>query len=288
MSKENVELVTNLQPAADVDIAELLRSDDIWSALVGAIAPYFHPDFESGAPGVPGTERVHVGLDGLRAAWLEWIEPWLTYRTEIEQVIDAGDRVLLLTHDYGRREGVAQEVKVDGSAVWTVSDGKIVRACFYTARSEAFAAAGCGILTDMAEESRIPDLVELGERIREATVRRDLDAIMAFFTADAVWDASPMGIGTFEGQAAIRGFWEDWISSYEDFELQTVEAHDLGNGGSFGVAVQRGRLLGSSGQLELRYAAVNEWEDGKIARITNYTDIDEARAAAERLAQERA
>ena len=29
-----------------------------------------------------------------------------------------------------------------------------------------------------------------------------------------------------------------------------------------------------------------EWEDGKIARITNYTDVDEARAAAERLAQE--
>jgi len=28
-------------------------------------------------------------------------------------------------------------------------------------------------------------------------------------------------------------------------------------------------------------------EDGKIARITNYTDIDEARAAAERLAEER-
>ncbi|MGA8364525.1 MAG: hypothetical protein WB709_08385 [Solirubrobacteraceae bacterium] len=28
------------------------------------------------------------------------------------------------------------------------------------------------------------------------------------------------------------------------------------------------------------------WEGGKIARITNYTDIDEARAAAERLAQE--
>ena len=288
MSKENVELVTNLQPAADVDIAELFRNDDIWSALADAIAPFFRPDFESVAPGVPGTERVHVGLDGLRAAWLEWIEPWLTYRTEIEQVIDAGDRVLLLTHDYGRREGVAQEVKVDGSAVWTVGNGKIVRACFYTARSEAFAAAGCGILTDMAEESRIPDLVELGERIREATVRRDLDAIMAFFTADAVWDASPMGIGTFEGQAAIRGFWEDWISSYEDFELQTVEAHDLGNGVSFGVAVQRGRLLGSSGQLELRYAAVNEWEDGKIARITNYTDIDEARAAAERLTQERA
>lgn len=38
---------------------------------------------------------------------------------------------------------------------------------------------------------------------------------------------------------------------------------------------------------QLRYGTVSVWEDGKIARITHYTDIDEARAAAERLAQER-
>ncbi len=137
-----MELVTKLQVAPDVDIAELFRNDDLWASLVEAVAPFFHPDFESVAPGVPGTEKVHVGLDGLRTAWLEWMEPWLTYRTEIVQAIDAGDRVLLLTHDYGRREGVAQEVKVDGSAVWTVSHGKIARACFFPARSEAFAAAG--------------------------------------------------------------------------------------------------------------------------------------------------
>jgi SnoaL-like domain len=91
---------------------------------------------------VPGTEKVHVGLDGLRAAWLEWLEPWLTYRTEIKQALDAGDRVLLLTQDYGRHGGTALEVKVDGSAVWTISDGNIARADFFSFRSEAFKAAG--------------------------------------------------------------------------------------------------------------------------------------------------
>jgi ketosteroid isomerase-like protein len=140
----------------------------------------------------------------------------------------------------------------------------------------------------VAEESATPDLVELGQRIVEMAGTRDLDAIMAFYKPDTVWDASPMGIGTFEGHAAVRGFWEDWLSSYEDWKLQTVEIQDLGNGVTFGVLVQRGRLLGSSGELELRYAYVSEWEDDKIARITNYTDIDEARAAAERIAWERA
>jgi ketosteroid isomerase-like protein len=142
MSQENVELVTNLQLAPDVNIAEVFRSDEMWSALADAVVPLFHPNFEIVPPGVPGTENVYIGLDGLRAAWLGWMEPWLTYRTEIKQAIDAGDRVLLLTQDYGRREGVAEEVKVDGSAVWTVSGGKIARAEFFAHRSDAFKAAG--------------------------------------------------------------------------------------------------------------------------------------------------
>ena len=139
----------------------------------------------------------------------------------------------------------------------------------------------------MSEESTTPDLVELVRRTVETASKGDLDAIMAFYTPDAVWDMSPLGMGVFEGQAALRGFMEDWLASYEEWELQVVEVQDLGNAVTWGVLVQKGRPVGSSGEVELRYASVSEWEDGKIARITNYTDMDEARAAAERLAEER-
>jgi ketosteroid isomerase-like protein len=132
-----------------------------------------------------------------------------------------------------------------------------------------------------------PDLVELARRRVEATGKRDLGAMMVFHTPDAVWDTSPMGMGTFEGQAAIREFAEDWLSSYEDWELQMVEAQDLGNGVGFAVLAQAGRLVGSSSEVKLRYEAVSEWEDGKIGQITNDTGIDKALAAAERLAEER-
>ena len=153
----------------------------------------------------------------------------------------------------------------------------------------AVALADFGILgREMSEESATPDLTELVRRSVEAAARGDLDANIAFYTHDAVWDASPMGIGTFEGQVAMRGFWEDWLSSYEGWGLQPVEVQELGNGVTFAVLDQRGRLLGSSGEIELRYASVCKWQEGKIARVTNYTDIDEARAAAERLAQQRA
>ena len=139
----------------------------------------------------------------------------------------------------------------------------------------------------MAEESTTPDLVERQKRATEAANRRDLDAVMAFIAPDAVYDMSPVGMGVFEGQAAARGFIEDWWASYEEHEFEAEETLDLGNGVGFRVLIQTGRPVGSSGEVELRYAVVSVWEDGLIVRVTNYTDIDQARAAAECLAEER-
>ena len=145
-----------------------------------------------------------------------------------------------------------------------------------------------GILHVVSEESTTPDLVELQKGLTEAANRRDLDAMMAFFAPDAVYDMSPIGMGVFEGRAAARGFIEDWWGSYEQYEFEAKETLDLGNGVGFRVLIQKGRPVGSSGEVQLRYAAVGVWEGGKIVRMTNYNDIDEARAAAERLARERA
>ena len=39
--------------------------------------------------------------------------------------------------------------------------------------------------------------------------------------------------------------------------------------------------------MQPRYAIVAVWVEGLIVRIMNYTDIDEARGAAERLAESR-
>ena len=137
------------------------------------------------------------------------------------------------------------------------------------------------------EESNTPDLVELARRLVRPASERDLDRIMNFYAPDAVHDVSPMGLGTFTGQAAIRSFLEDWFASYEEYEFEAEEILDLGNGVSFAVLFQQARLLASSGEIQLRYAAVGVWEGEKLKRLTNYSDIDEARAAAERLTKER-
>jgi ketosteroid isomerase-like protein len=89
-----------------------------------------------------GSEPTYTGLEGLRASWLDWLAPWATYRVEIEEVIDCGEQVLMLVHDFGRRDESTEEVKSNNAAVWTVRDGKVARAEFYADRAWALKAVG--------------------------------------------------------------------------------------------------------------------------------------------------
>ena len=83
----------------------------------------------------------------------------------------------------------------------------------------------------MSEESTTPDLVELTRRAYESFSRRDLDAVMRYYDHDSVLDLSPVGLGRYEGQAAIRGLFEDWIGAYEEFEMEPGEILDVDSGG---------------------------------------------------------
>jgi ketosteroid isomerase-like protein len=131
-----------------------------------------------------------------------------------------------------------------------------------------------------------PDLIELTRQLYDAANSGNFDAMTSFFAHDAVW-VTDEGIGTFEGVAAIRRFVEDWQGSYEQYEAEVEEALDLGRGLTFAVSMQRGRLRGSSRDVQIRFAAVYTWAEGIIVRMTSYSEIDKARAAAERLAEER-
>jgi ketosteroid isomerase-like protein len=139
----------------------------------------------------------------------------------------------------------------------------------------------------MPEESTTPDLAERVRGSLAAANSGDYDVMMSFQAPHAVWDMSPMGMGTFEGAVAIRGFYEDWIGAYADFEMEAEDIRDLGNGVTIAVIVQNARPVGSTGYVRLRYAGVSVWEADVAVHTTNYTDIDKARAAAERLAEER-
>ncbi len=140
----------------------------------------------------------------------------------------------------------------------------------------------------MSDEPATPDLVELTRRVFEAMNRRDMDAVVSRCLPDCVYDPSPTGqVGVFEGPAAIRGFVEDWSGAFEELRFDFDEVRDLGGEVVLAVVRQVARPAGSTRYVRAHEAYVCQWVGDKTARVTVYLDIDAARAAAQRLAEER-
>ena len=106
----------------------------------------------------------------------------------------------------------------------------------------------------------------------DAVSRGDLDGVMSLFAADAVYDASAAGLGTFEGAEAVRGFVEDWRRSWEDYRYEEEELLDLGHGVMLSVVRESGRLVGGKGRVEQRAAHLITWTNGKIEYFKAYPD----------------
>jgi ketosteroid isomerase-like protein len=137
----------------------------------------------------------------------------------------------------------------------------------------------------MSEEST-PEPVELTRRVYAFLNARDFDSVAGMFAVRSVWDLSDWGLGVHTGLPAIGRFLKDWFGSMDEYEVRVEEMYDLGNGVVRVVVEQVARPAGSRSLLSVRSAPVYVWIAGRISRLTLYRDIDEARAAAERLARE--
>jgi ketosteroid isomerase-like protein len=137
----------------------------------------------------------------------------------------------------------------------------------------------------MPEESTTPDLVEVVTGLFEAADRGDWDAVLSAYAQDAVLETAD-GIFDAVSPAQMRGFWEEVESMFEDFAINVETVVDLGNGIVYSIYRAEGRPLGSTGIVAERTAMIYEWVDGRITRLITRQDLDEARALAERLAQE--
>src|SRR6266487_1248747 len=145
MSQENVEIVKSVHPPSGTDLTTLFSTEAEESGGFEALASALTPDFEAvgGDFAGAGLGSRGPGLEGLVEAWREWLRPWETYWTEVEEFIDAGeDRVVVLVRDHGRPRGSDAEVENVGGSVWTLRDGKIARIEFYAKREEALEAVG--------------------------------------------------------------------------------------------------------------------------------------------------
>jgi ketosteroid isomerase-like protein len=141
MSQKNVEVVRALLPSPDTDVLSIFRDDGIFEAATAALTPLFDPDLVSVAVW-RGAGTTYTGVDGFREMWLDWLEPWARYRVQVEDVIDAGDRVVVLVRDRAGRADMDAEVELISGSVWTIRDGRVSRVEFYGSRREALHAAG--------------------------------------------------------------------------------------------------------------------------------------------------
>src|SRR5436305_1454049 len=107
-----------------------------------AFAAHLHPDAEHVSVNRVEDRVVHHNAEAFRRGWSMWVEPWESYRQEIEEVLDCGERVLLLVTHFARASGTNHEIEMKGAGLWTGRDDLIVRLESYTARAEALKAVG--------------------------------------------------------------------------------------------------------------------------------------------------
>jgi ketosteroid isomerase-like protein len=146
MSAENVELVTRIQAVLGTDDVVAALDDSERDRLVRAtFAELAEPDFEVVmiGPDYLPAQFEGKGPDGFADVWTEWTGAFESFRIEVEDVIDAGaEKVVSLVRLHARSQTDGVPIEQDGAAVWTMRNGKLVRAEFHLDRHAALRSAG--------------------------------------------------------------------------------------------------------------------------------------------------
>ncbi|MHB8234094.1 MAG: nuclear transport factor 2 family protein [Solirubrobacteraceae bacterium] len=112
-----------------------------------------------------------------------------------------------------------------------------------------------------------------------------LDAMTEFWDADINWRAiegAPDDVGEMQGLDAARRYCQDWLDTFDELTSVPEEVIDVGDDRVVGVQRVTGRARLSGVQTELHYAVVYELRAGKIVRVREYADREQALKAAAR------
>jgi ketosteroid isomerase-like protein len=109
---------------------------------IEAMLQYIHPEFEvTTPPGLAAEPDTYRGHDGIRRWFDEFYEAMDQVRLEPHDFIAVGDRVVVpfTLRARGRTTGLVAEQ--EAVQVWTMRDGRAVRADVFATLDEAMAAA---------------------------------------------------------------------------------------------------------------------------------------------------
>jgi ketosteroid isomerase-like protein len=96
---------------------------------------------------------------------------------------------------------------------------------------------------------------------------------------DFVWDMSNFHgwpeQQAYEGIAGAEAFLRDWAAAWDDWELEVEALHDAGQK-VVGLMRQRGRSKSAGMIVDMSFAQVWTFRDGKQTRMEMFSDRDEA------------
>jgi ketosteroid isomerase-like protein len=84
----------------------------------------------------------YEGLEGAREFMRDWLDAWDDWEIDVEELRDAGDRVVAIVRQHGRAKSTGLPVDMLLAQVWTVREGKQARMQMYADVGEALRATG--------------------------------------------------------------------------------------------------------------------------------------------------
>jgi uncharacterized protein len=129
MSEQNVDLVRALYAAAD-------RGDlEQASSLV-------HPEIEFHTYSHSPEAGIYRGREAVQAYNEALFGQFESLRIEVEELIDAGDRVVVVSTQHAVPKGGQQEIQVHMAELWTVRDSLLAERYSFSTKDQALEAAG--------------------------------------------------------------------------------------------------------------------------------------------------
>ena len=134
-------------------------------------------------------------------------------------------------------------------------------------------------MTDGPNARLVREMVSAGNRAAE-TGR--LDDWLNFFSQDILVEAveDAPDAGTYRGHEGIRGYLEDWLDTVDGPRQDLRELTEVGDCIVADVRFTA-RIKGTDDEMALDYCQVSLIEEGKITRIKEFREHDDALAYAE-------
>jgi uncharacterized protein len=128
MSQENVEIVRSQVERFKTtgELSPETSADDI--------AWHDPPDFPDA--------QVHLGMEGVIQALGVWANAWSEWRIELNDYVDAGERVLVRGKQWGRGKDTGVAVEQPLCLVYLLRDGVVVEVRAFFDEDQALEAAG--------------------------------------------------------------------------------------------------------------------------------------------------